>query len=135
MFRKAKDWFVEAVSNGGAVLAIVGVLLAGAVGEVAQPVDRIGGLINGAAHEPIANEPIDLNPTGWKCPDTTWAFDNGYDADVGTTFETCKKNKVIIRHFDRVAPGKLQDQAQDQGVYPFEDLDSVDAAIRIANSR
>lgn len=143
MFRRIRNTIFEFLSNGGAVLVVVAVLFLG-IGEAAQPVTHIIDFGGSVAREPAANPGPELTPTpgvgtyitqGADCPDSTWERSRGASADVGSSYTTCDKNNVFITYFDRVPAGVNSAQAQDRGVYPFKNLDSVEEAIQLANSR
>lgn len=130
MITKLKNWFMDAVSNGGATLLVVAILLAGALGHVAH--DPVSDLLSRASSSPSASAP---QPDQYQCEDETWTRISGFDNEYGASYTVCSKNQVVIRHFDGILPPFVErTQAQDQGVYPFIEI-SVEEGIQIANSR
>lgn len=132
MLSYLKNWFVNAVANGGGLLIVLVLLVGGVGGAVAH--DPISDFLR-SAPALRSTDPNAASPREWPCPDGSWAYNSGYAPDIGSVFATCSKNKVIIRHFFNTNPGVKQDAFQDQGVYPFVDLETLEEAVRIANDR
>jgi len=124
MFHNIKDWTINAISNGGAVLVIIGILFAGMIGEITQPVSKITGWPHGNG---AVFSPVDVTLAQYQCIDDTWTRNAGYIADAGSTYVTCVKDGIVIRYFENPPVGVEREQAMDTNVYPHVEI-SVEQA-------
>lgn len=133
MFTEIKNWFVEAISNGGVIVVLLVAVVVGGVGEVVQPVSLVHDAFSGS---PAPAAPID--PTlirldagdGWTCPDLTWIRTTGGGSTIGPGFVSCKKQGIEIRHFVRTAGNMTDpDQAIDTNTYPQKFI-TIEEAIQ-----
>lgn len=138
MFKSVKDWFVEAVSNGGAILILVIALIVGGVGEVIQPVSLVRDAFSdstGPASSPIDPTLISLGETAmndWKCPDARWTRVSGGGGTLGPAYVSCKAQGIEIRHFVRSVAGMTEpDTAMDTNTYPFQTITIEEAINRV----
>lgn len=138
MFNKIKDWFVDAVSNGGAIVVLVAVLIVGGVAETVQPVSVVREFISPSASAPAS--PLDPTLThlgetamdDWKCPDARWTRVSGGGGTLGPAYISCKAQGIEIRHFVRSVAGMTDpDQAMDTNVYPFQFITVEEAQNRV----
>jgi len=122
-----KQFVYNALANGGAVFALVAVLIVGAFAEGVQPVERVGSLFTSA---PAAHEPVDsalfVCPSAMRDGSAWTQTTSAPDPDTKKVMIECKGGGFVVTWFE----GTNQFACLDRNVRPYGECDATEVLSR-----